>query len=66
MQDDRLLEITLCLCHGNGNGIYLPHFHIQMRFTLLHCKDEVGHQHIYVPLAAAISPLETSSNPPSP
>ena len=32
-----------------GNGIYIPHqiyIHIQMRFTLLQYKGEIGHQHI--------------------
>ena len=35
--------------NGNGNGIYIPHqiyIHIQMRFTLLQYKGEIGHQHI--------------------
>ena len=31
--------------------------HIQMRFTLLQCKGEIGHHHM---------PLATSSNPPNP
>ena len=35
--------------NDNGNGIYIPHqiyIHIQMRFTLLQYKGEIGHQHI--------------------